>query len=495
MVLAIATSGLVYELGMAAVASYVLGDTVHQFSLVIGTYLSALGAGAYLSRFIGTRLALAFIDVELATALLGGLSAPGLLLAFGYVGSFELVLYLTVFAVGVLVGLELPLLIRVLEHRLEFKDLIAKSLTFDYAGSLLGSLAFSFVLVPYLGLIRGSVLCGLLNGLVGFASTFVLAGAPGVSSRELSRARARAVFVLAVLALAFVQAEPLAALSDAAVHPGKIVLSEQSRHQRIVLADAAGELRLYLNGHLQFSSKDEHRYHEALVHPALTLATRRDSVLIGGGGDGLAAREVLRWPDVRTVTLVDLDPEMTGLFARHPELVRLNEGSLRNPKLRIVNADALTELRSSRETFDVIVLDFPDPSNYSLGKLYSKEFYEIVRQRMAPSGLLVTQATSPLFAREGFWCIVSTLHAVGLRSLPYRAFVPAFGEWGFVLAAARDLPQPERIPLPGLRYLSKAVLASAFQFSPDQAALPVRVNTISNQALVDYYSRAWSRFR
>lgn len=495
MVLAIATSGLVYELGMAAVASYVLGDTVSQFSLVIGTYLSALGIGAYLSRFVVRRLALAFIDVELATALVGGLSAPGLLIAFGYVAAFELVLYGTVAVVGVLVGLELPLLIRVLQHRIEFKDLIAKALTFDYAGSLLGSLGFSFVLVPHLGLVRGSVACGILNAVVGLSATFVLAGAPETDGRSLGRARARAIFVLGVLGLALVLAEPLGDLADAAVHPGRIVVAEQSRHQRIVLTEGAGELRLYLNGHLQFSSRDERRYHEALVHPALALAERRARVLVAGGGDGLAVREVLRWPGVENVGLVDLDPMMTDLFARHPKLVALNEGALNDSRVHVVNDDALTYLRHATQRFDVVILDFPDPSTYSLGKLYSREFYQTLRGRLAPSAVVVTQATSPLFAREGFWCIRTTLDAAGFHTLPYRAFVPAFGEWGFVLASTRRLEPPAHIPLADLSYLSDSILPTLFRFSPDQSAVPVRVNTITNQALVGYYSSSWERWR
>lgn len=494
MVLAIATSGLVYELGMAAVASYVLGDTVHQFSLVIGVYLSALGLGAYLSRFVGSRLALAFIDVELATALLGGLSAPVLLAAFGYVGPWSLLFYLTVTAVGVLVGVELPLLIRVLEHRLEFKELIAKSLTFDYAGSLIGSLSFSFVLVPHLGLIRGSLACGLLNALVGLASTWVLAGEPGIERGQMRRARLRAVFVLVILLLAWWKAEGVARLSDAAVYDGRLLHAEQSRYQRIVVSESNGELCLYLNGQLQFSSRDEYRYHEALVHPALSAAQRRARVLIAGGGDGLAAREVLRWPDVEHVTLVDLDPAMTRLFATEPKLVALNAGALSNRRVRVVNEDALIFLRATAERFDVAIFDLPDPSNYSLGKLYSVEAYRALRERLTETGVLVVQATSPLFARQAFWSIVTTLETAGFQALPFRAFVPAFGEWGFVLASRQALRAPEHVPLTGLRYLTDDVTRALFRFSPDMSRVAATVNTIENQALVAYYVNAWSRW-
>ncbi|HWA78015.1 MAG TPA: polyamine aminopropyltransferase [Polyangiaceae bacterium] len=494
MVLAIATSGLVYELGMAAVGSYLLGDTVNQFSLVIGVYLSALGAGAYLSRFIDRRLALTFIDVELATALVGGLSAPVLLAAFGSIGAWEPFFYATVAAVGILVGLELPLLIRALAHRLELKELIAKALTFDYAGALLGSLSFSLFLLPELGLSRGSIASGLINALVGLASTWALSGIASDDARGLVQARLRAVAVIAILLFAWFQSDRASALSDSALQQGRIVHAEQSRYQRIVVSENAGDVRLFLNGHLQFSSRDEVRYHEALVHPALRLAAERKRVFIGGGGDGLAAREVLRWPDVERVTLVDLDPAMTRLFRTDPRLSSLNEGSLANPKLRVENDDAMRYLRATRERFDVIILDFPDPTNYAIGKLYSLELYRILRERLAERGVAVVQATSPLFARPAFWCIVKTLQAAGLATLPYHAFVPAFGEWGFVLAAGEKLTPPLELGPIQARFLTPERLAALFVFPPDSAALSVRVNRVDNQALVAYYGAAWDRW-
>jgi spermidine synthase len=206
MVLVIATSALVYELVMATVASYVLGDSVTQFSTVIGVYLSALGLGAYLSRFVAGRLALTFVDVELGTALVGGLSAPALFTAFAIGGAFRLILYFTVVVVGVLVGLELPLLIRILRREYELKELIARALTFDYAGALVGSLAFSLWLVPSLGLSRTSLVCGLLNALVGLASTWVLPGSDPSENLGLRRARLRSLAVTGVLLLGITQA-------------------------------------------------------------------------------------------------------------------------------------------------------------------------------------------------------------------------------------------------------------------------------------------------
>ena len=494
MVLVIAAAGLVYELVMAAVASYVLGDSVTQFSTVIGVYLSALGLGAYVSQFIQRDLELRFVDVELATAVVGGLSAPGLFLAFGFTGSFRLVLYGTVVLVGILVGLELPLLIRILKGEYEFDQLIARALTFDYAGALVGSLAFSLLLVPRLGLVHSSLVSGLLNALVGLASTWVLQPREPTRRQPMNRARWRALVVTVGLLAALAFGTRLTAVAEMAMYPDPVLYTSQTAYQRIVLTKHLDYTRLYLNGNLQFDSRDEYRYHEALVHPVLAAARQRGRVMIGGGGDGLAVREVLRWPDVTSVTLVELDPEMTRLASSLRRLTRLNDSSLSDPRVQVVNEDAMVWLAQSEDTYDVILLDFPDPTNYSIGKLYSRQMYEYVRQRLAPGGVLGVQSTSPLFARHAYWCIVETLKHSGFHVVPYRAFVPSFGDWGFVLAGLEPLTLPSTLPSLGLDFLSNDVLASLTHFGPDTAPVPVRENRLNNQALVGYYLDAWKRF-
>ncbi|MBX3185048.1 MAG: polyamine aminopropyltransferase [Polyangiaceae bacterium] len=499
MVLVIATAGLIYELVMAAVASYVLGDSVTQFSTIIGLYLSALGLGAYISRFVDRRLALRFIDVELAAALIGGLSAPLLFLAFSYTASFRFILYGMVIVVGTLVGLELPLLMRLLGRQLSFKELIARALSFDYAGALLGSLGFSLLLVPNLGLVRSSLACGLLNAAVGLASTWVLPGSDASETRALGGARLRALVVMGVLALGLMQADRVTGLAEQALFPGKVFYAEDSRYQRIVLTEAPGAapgspFQLQLNGNLQFDSHDEHRYHEALVHPGMLAAARHAKVAIGGGGDGLAAREVLRWPDVSRVDLVDLDPAMTRLGQEHPRLVLLNQRSLLDPRVHITNTDAMPWFRDSGEQFDVILLDFPDPTNYSLGKLYSTRFYRTVFERLADDGALVVQSTSPMFALKAFWCIETTLREVGFITAPYHVFVPAFGEWGFVLAKKAPFTAPREVNVPNLRYLTSETLAAAFVLPRDLEQVAVPPNRLDNQALVHFYLDAWARW-
>jgi spermidine synthase len=494
MVLVIATTGLVYELGMAAVASYLLGDSVRQFSLVIGAYLSALGVGAYLSRYVDARLSAAFVDVELCAAVVGGASAPALLVAFAYTRAFQLVLFAVVCAVGVLVGLELPLLMRILERRVEFKELVARALTFDYAGALVGSLAFSLLLVPKLGLAHTSVACGLVNAVVALAATRLLPPVDDAEARALSRARVRAVLVCLLLAAGLTQVDRVTDLSEAAMYPGHVVLSKQSPYQRVVLTEHDGTLELFLNGNLQFSSRDEYRYHEALVHPAMAAAARRRHVVVGGGGDGLAAREILRWPDVESVTVVDLDRTVTDLATLHEPLVRLNQGSFHDPRVHVATEDAMRWFAEGTDLADVVVLDFPDPGSYSVGKLYSTAFYASVKRRLAPGGAVVVQSSSPFLAKDTFWCIVRTLEASGFHVRPYHAFVPSFGVWGFALARTEAFDVPASLPPAKLRYLDRDALAALFRLPPDVAPTPVAVNRLDNQALVSYYLDEWERW-
>jgi spermidine synthase len=494
-VLVIAAAGLVYELVIAAVASYLLGDSVTQFSTVIGVYLSALGLGAYLSQYIRARLALAFVNVELATALFGGLSAPFLFVAFANTPAFHVVLYAVCALVGVLAGLELPLLIRLLRRAYELDQLIARALSFDYAGALIGSLAFSFWLVPHLGLLTASLACGFANAAVGLASTWVLVPTGPEEARELMHGRYRGFAVTGVLGGLLLASGWLSDLTERSLYEGSISRIEQSPHQRIVITqNEKDHFRFYLNGGLQFDSRDEHRYHEALVHPAMALAGAPKHVLVAGGGDGLAAREILSWRSVESLTVVDLDRAVTDLALQDPQLSRLNRAALADPRTRVVNADAMRWLEDSSAVFDVIVLDFPDPSNYSVGKLYTERFYSSVRRRLAEHGALAVQSTSPMFGREAFWCIISTLERSGFHVAPYHVFVPAFGEWGFALAKRSPFTPPTQIPGRELRYLSPAVLGAAFRFPADMARVATSTNRLDNQALVAYYVSAWSRW-
>jgi spermidine synthase len=487
-VVVVATAGLVYELVAAAAASYLLGDSITQFSTVIGSYLFAMGVGSFLSRYVQRGVAARFVQIEVLVGLVGGWATALLFVAFAQTPHFRAVLYGLVGATGVLVGLEIPLLLRLLRDRLVFRELVAQVLSLDYAGALAASLLFPLLLVPRLGLIRTSLLVGLANAAVGLWSTWIFRrqlAAPGYL-------RAFAVAAVLVLGGGAVAADRITTWSEDHLYADEIILARTSPYQRIVLTRGGDDLRLFLNGHLQFSSRDEYRYHEALVHPALAAHPHPRRVLVLGGGDGLAVREILRYPAVERVTLVDLDPEMTRLFTDNPLLATVNAGALRDPRVRVVNADAFVWLADTGQRFDVVIADFPDPHNFSLGKLYSRTFYRVLRARLAPGGLTALQATSPMFARRSFWCIVETLRSAGLTARPYHVYVPSFGEWGFVLAGDEKWAPPRAYPA-GLRFLTAEATPALFAFPPDMAAVPVEVNRLDNQILVHYYGAEWQR--
>ncbi|KIG15481.1 Spermidine synthase [Enhygromyxa salina] len=505
-VLVVATCGLVYELITATMASYLLGDSVTQFSLVIGVYLSAMGLGSWLSRFVEHRLANRFVHVQLIIAVVGGFSAPALFLGFSVLDDIRPVLFAILIIIGTLVGLEIPLLMRLMPGKQELKDLVARVLAFDYIGALLASIVFPLVLLPWLGLVRTSLLFGCLNAGVALwsARAFV---------RQLVRPRwvtLQALIVLLATGSCLLIGGQIETFGERQLYESPVIFSQKTRYQRLTITRWSDDIRLYIDGNLQFSSADEHRYHESLVHPAFAAREQLASsparnVLVLGGGDGLAVRELLRYPGVQRIDLVDLDPEMTRLFSETPALAQLNAGSLADPRVVVHNADAMRWLEQQRSgggpaseaklaPWDIIVIDLPDPNNLSLGKLYSRAFYRLVRAVLAPDGVAVVQSTSPYLSPRAFWCIVATLDAADMHPLPYHAHVPSFGDWGFALAArsplqppaklAFELPQPQE-----LRFLSPELVPTLFAFPADQQPHEVEPNRLDTQMLVRYYDQ------
>jgi spermidine synthase len=484
----VATCGLVYELIAGTLASYLLGDSVTQFSTVIGTYLFAMGVGSWLSRYFTRRVVQAFIQIEILIGAVGGCSAAALFYVFDYVDHFRIVLYGLVMLIGMLVGLEIPLLLRILKDKFEFSDLISRVLTVDYVGALIASLLFPLFLVPQLGLIRTSFLVGFMNTAVAVVLILMLP-----ERRRLLPHLASAIAVLIGLGLGCFYGPAITNAAEAHALPGNLIYAHTTPYQRIVLTSANNELRLFLNGNLQFSTRDEYRYHESLVHPLLSGRPRRQDILILGGGDGMAAREALKYPDVASITLVDLDPAMTRLFSHNDFLQKLNANSLNSPKLHVINDDALIWLKRNQRKFDAAIVDFPDPSNYSLGKLYTVTFYNLLFQALADDGTAVIQTTSPYVARKSFWCVVKTVEAAGFHSHPYHALVPSFGEWGFVLVAKGDYQIPQRLPS-GLKFLSTDSLPAMFVFPTDMARVDTEVNRLDNQRLVRYFDAEWGDY-
>jgi spermidine synthase len=353
------------------------------------------------------------------------------------------------------------------------------------------------VLVPQLGLLQTGFITGLFN--VGIAGLAIY-----VFRTELITIRpliAATTTLSSLLLIGVFASNGFTSHMENKLYQDEIIYSQDTPfQQRLILTRRNERIRFYINGALQFDSFDEYRYHEPLIHPVMGLVANPQTILILGGGDGLAARELLRYAQVQQIHLVDLDPAVTHLFAHNKLLTPLNKQSLTNSKVTVFNQDAWKYLENTQQLYDAIFIDLPDPNNTSLSKLYSSAFYSLVKQHLAQDGVLVTQATSPLYSRQAFWCIDKTLQLPAgeqvsnetWHTLPYHVHVPSFGEWGFVMAARKPL-KPSNIQLAHLDYqfLTPSMLPQLFDFPADMSQLAVETNHLINHPLLDYYEKGW----
>lgn len=498
-VFVIAICGLVYELIAASVSSYLLGGSITQFSIVIGIFLTAMGIGSYLTRFVNRKLADAFMAIQICIGLCGGFSAAALFLAFSLLPTYLPVLVTVLAVTGSLVGMEIPILIRILKSRTALRLTVSNVLALDYIGALFASVAFPLLLVPYLGLLRTSLVCGLVN--ISVAWVGLRAMAPMLSHPR--RLRFFAAVCSVALGLGVVGSGYFTSFTEDILYQDNIILARQTPYQRIVVTRWRDDVRLYLDGHLQFSSVDEHRYHEALVHPAMSASPAAKRVLVLGGGDGMAVREILKYPLIEIVDLVDLDEEMIRLFKHNKDLSGLCAHSLSDPRVRTHVEDAGKFLEHAAESWDLVFIDLPDPNNLSLARLYTKSTYRLLARRLAINGVAVTQATSPYYAPEAFWCIAKTWAETPLgpegqerfNVYPYHVYVPSFGDWGFVMSSRRAIDSKKlslaNVPL---KFLSQEMLPTLFVFPKDTPfRAQVQANRVDDQVLAKYYRMGWRR--
>ncbi|WP_017972994.1 polyamine aminopropyltransferase [Actinopolyspora halophila] len=493
--------GLVYELALVALGSYLIGNSVGQASIVLSLMVFAMGMGALLAKPLQRWAAVSFVAVELVLALLGGLSVLGLYAAFAWLSLYMPMLIATSLVLGVLIGAEIPLLMVLLQRirRQEAGSAVADMFAADYVGALIGGLAFPFLLLPLLGQIKGALLVGMLNAAAGLGLVLT------VYRRELGK---RLVTLMTVLALlvggvlggAFALSNHFETTARQALYSDPVVFAERTKYQEVVLTRSRSltgpeDTRLYLNGDLQFSSVDEHRYHEALVHPAMT--GDHSNVLILGGGDGLALREVLRYPDVEQATLVEMDPAVLQLGRTDTRLTSLNDHAFDDPRVNTVTTDAFSWLRDNRNRYDVVLVDMPDPDSTETAKLYSTEFYTLVQQAMAEGARVNVQAGSPYFAAEAYWCIEASMREASLSTVPYSRPIPSFGQWGFHLGEADGSAPSLRLPdrAPPLRTLDEETLRSASVFPPDRDRIPsVEPSTLMHPRIIEYERGAWQNY-
>ncbi|WP_026487133.1 polyamine aminopropyltransferase [Caldanaerobius polysaccharolyticus] len=487
----VALCGIVYELSIGNVSTYLLGNSVLQYSLTIGFFMFSMGIGSYLSKYIKSELISIFIYIELSIAAVGGTSSVLLFYSYGFTNIYTMVMILITAIIGIMEGLEIPVITRIIEENYrDIKISLSHVLSFDYLGALIGSLAFSLVLIPRLGIITTPFVFALLN-------LFVAAINIWVFYSEVKRRRwlvVSAAITGIILVAGIIFSPKISNVLEQKLYSDPVVLVKQTPYQKLVITRRGDDLRLYIDGNLQFSSVDEYRYHEALVLPAMSLLKDRSHVLIIGGGDGLAAREVLKYDDVKSITLVDLDKGMTDLFSKDGDLIEYNKNSLNNPKVNIVNQDGFKYLEKTKNHFNFIIVDLPDPNSEELSRLYSLSFYRLMKKHLTDDGIAVVQSTSPYFAPKVFWSINKTIKAAGLNVYPYHLNVPSFGDWGFNMASKKKLNIDDIKVRVKTRYLDDQVIKAMFSFGKDEMASDVGINRITNPIILRYYQESWKHW-
>ncbi len=493
-VFVVASCGIAYELIMSALSSYLLGDSILQFSTIIGVYLFAMGVGAGISKFIKDQnLINNFINIEIAIGILGGLSAFILMLVFFYLPlSFRVSLYSLVFVIGSLVGMEIPIVMRILfQNGQELKSMISNVLSLDYLGALAVSLLFPIIFMPYMGIQKTAIIFGFSNLLIAFIGiNFILNNS---SNKKIKNIVILGSVVL--LSSLFLYSEKITDYSEKKIYGDEVIFAKHTKYQKLLVTKYKSDIRLYINGNLQFSTKDEHRYHEALVLPTLLAHPNPKNVLILGGGDGLAAKQLLKNENIERITLVDLDPAMTDSFKTNELLKEVNGNSLNHPKVKIINKDASLWIEKNEDYFDLIFVDFPDPSNYSLGKLYTTKFYDLLYRSLSENGLISIQATSPYYGPNAYWTVYSTLKASKFKVIPYHVYVPSFGDWGFFVASKKEYKIPTVKENANYKFINNQTMKDLFVFPPDMKKLELEPNNLNNQHLVERFNKDWSEAR
>ncbi len=486
-------AGIVAEYLLSTLASYILGDSIFQWSITISIMLLAMGVGARLSKEVSDKFLLdALVLVEIVLSLVVSFSVYLTYLEAPFEERLSLFIYALCFVTGFLIGLEIPLAIRINEHFEELKENISSILEKDYLGALPGGLLYGYIFLPKLGLIYTPLIVGAIN--LAVASLLFL----GFRGKIRPLVGACYMVALGCIILFGIFAHPLYLRAEQRFYRDPIVYMKQTPYQKIVLTRWRDQYLLYLDGHLQLSTVDEKRYHETLVHIPLSLVSHPGKVLVLGGGDGCAVRELMKYPSIKHIDLVDMDREFVEFARDNPIMRKINHNSLQSKRLHLHFEDGfrfVKELLHKKvRPYDVIIIDLTDPRNEKSCRLYSREFYSMLHHILAVKGVLMTQATSPFFCKKAFCCIVETLSSADFYPHPLRINIPSFGEWGFVLATVSPLSTKEIRDVILLHfhqdltsYLTSRLASSLFFMGKGFSCKGMGINTLLHPRLITYY--------
>ncbi len=543
----LAACGLIYEYLLSHYAGRVLGAVETAIYAMIGIMIVSMGLGAFAARWCKQPFT-AFAWLEAIIALVG-MSAVLLIAALialtgtlpqllteifnlppGTVLDGEILLdlqefatytpYFAGFLLGFLIGMEIPLIARVRQqiYGTYLENNIGTIYGADYIGAGVGAAVWVTFMLS-MEITQAAVLTALLNVLAG--SVFLWR-----YFDQVQWPKTLAVFHLLLLVSLLILAQNgqhwMQQFTNV-LYKDQVIYTSQSNYQHIAVTerylsvDQAPILDLYLNGRLQFSGADEHVYHSMLVYPAMAASRRHDNILLIGGGDGLALRDVLRW-EPKQVTLIDLDPELVALFSNNgsdqshsvknqinQQMTQLNQHAFDDPRVDVIFGDAfieITSLISQGLKFDTIIIDLPDPSHPDLNKLYSDFFYARVYKLLQGDGVLVIQSTSPFHAKQAFQSVGKTVDAAGfLHVEQYRQNVPSFGEWGWTIATKAGQSPFNRIKslgqLPNNQdpWITQPLMIGAFAFPKNfySNINEIKVNTLGSLVLYQYHYQAWQK--
>jgi len=490
-------TGLIYEYLLSVVSSYILGNSIEQFSITIALMLFFMGIGGYFQKNISDKnLILKFITIELLISFLGSTVVIIIYWSYTHLTNFFLVYYSLASLIGFLIGLEIPIVLRINQQFKEkLKENISYIYTADFIGAFVGALIWVFVLLKYFSIIQIGFIIGSINLIVALITFFIFLKDEKLNNVEKITVLAISILIIILNIFGFKYSKKLEAYFQRALFLDAVIYHKKTPYQDITITKNPknGEIRLYLNGNLQFSSRDERLYHELLIHPAVALKGSINNVLVLGGGDGLAVREILKYPEAK-ITLIDLDKGMIETAKELP-LRKLNENAFLNDRVQIIIGDAFNEIDNLNKKFDLIVIDLPDPSNISLAKLYSYEFYRKLFYILKEDGLIAIQGTSPFFSPNTFRSIEKTLQKAGFNIIKYHYSIPSFADWGFFIAY--KYPQEimeaklENFKLSNVEtyFLTTDLFKASLVFPKNwiKTDKKIEVNSIFNPVILRYY--------
>ena len=481
---------IIYELLISTTATYFLGDGVRQFSIIIGVYLFSMGVGAYFAKMMSIKSLRNFVIIEYILGWVGAISVPLLYFVFTYVSisSFQVICLAQIFIIGFLTGTEVPLLTFSFSDD-NIKDNLSTVLSLDYVGGLIATLIFPFVILPFVGLFYASLSFGFINILLGLGVNFIFFK----NNKKMLLGGILSLVSILTLVLAGGQ---FMKVWEERIYKAPVIVNQQTPYQKIVLTKKGDQVKLFINRVIQFASLDEHRYHESLVHVPFSLKVNEaQKVLVLGGGENLATREIVKYPEVRQIDIVDIDSAIFRLALEHHEISAINQLAPFDPRVNLVVDDAFSFMHRNQEKYDIIIADLPDPNNQSLARLYSTQFFHYAKRTLKDDGVFITQSGDINTSNNVFSCIYTTMNEVfsgGL--LTYHVYIPSFGDWGFVIFSNNKVPDFGRLPK-GLKYLDQNALLNNFELPRDVMISDVKTNTLDHPVILDYFLDDHTKFK